>query len=233
MLRGFFERQRREFPWQLRGTLELEASRGFRKKKERFHVEASYQPPGSFRMDFLNPFGLNQASLLIKKPNVLLFHPSQNKAFFGQESRFPLVGSPKGLSWLKLARMLIGWSGLDPHGHPRVKTSPDGIRWIWNTGQTEWFIGTCGEEPCEIGKIMDNEERTLIEGKYTDFILIEQLRLAKRACLSLADKHVRIKLWLEEITLPQRIEDEAFQIPIGTSTAILNFDQISWGEMFP
>ena len=222
MLGKFFARQQREFPWQARASFEIEVAKGFTKKKERLHIELFSQPSGMFRMDILDPFGLTIASLLMKNSNVIFFDPSKDRAYIGGGEDISLQGSTlKGLSWVTFARLLIGWVGLDSKTPPEISETDSGVLISWKERRMEWFVGNCGQEPCEEGKIRSVKGEVLVSAFYKEHFNVGSFSIARRARLIVAKGHVRMNLWINSFQIPAGLDSSLFQLPILGTTTIL------------
>jgi hypothetical protein len=234
MLQKFFARQQQEFPWQARGSFEIELAKGFAKKKERFHVELFFQPPGMFRMDFLDPFGLTVASLLIGNTNVLFFDPSKDRAYVGPASDVSLQGTTlEGFTWLTFARLLIGRVGLAPQDPPEFSTTRSGVRMVWKAGRAEWFVGNCGQEPCEEGEIRSTKGDVLVLARYKEHFNVGSFSIARSARLYMANRHVRMHLWISSFRIPPGFDSSLFQLPIRNSTTVLRLKDFPLAELLP
>jgi len=234
MLHKFFARQQQEFPWQARGSFEIEVAKGFTKKKERFHVELFSQPPGMFRMDFLDPFGLTLASLLIKNANVIFFDPSRDRAYVGPASDLSLQGTTlEGLTWLTFARLLIGWAGLAPQGPPEIYATRSGVRIAWKARRVEWFVGNCGQEPCEEGEIRSTKGDVVVLARYKEHFNVGSFSIARSARLYMANRHVRMHLWISSFRIPPDFDSSLFQLPIRGSTTVLKLKDFPLAELLP
>jgi len=232
LIESFIQKQRYNFNWKAKGDLKLNIVENAKKVTIRASVELLYKHPSQFRMDFLGPFGLTEASLVIKNKTAVFVSPKKEKVYIGTLQELPFSSSLSyPLAWIEFARLFVGVIHIENVQMDKILTTKNGYKIKFRPGIWEWQVIKKKDRFMEHGIFTPIQGKPAFNVSYDHFSRLDDIYFAKSVNIEFVNRGPSIQLNFKEIGMLKNITVNYFDVPIDSNFKIYSISNLELSSL--